>query len=67
VFEPVMRQDVEVLETIQAHAGYEAAARGAHVSADAGVLKVRAIVGTMLAKEAGPTKRESRAANPLRA
>ena len=26
-----------------------------------------AIVGTMLAKEAGPTKRESRAANPLRA
>jgi vanillate O-demethylase monooxygenase subunit len=66
-FEPVMRQDVEVLETIQAHAGYEAAARGAHVSADAGVLKVRAIVRAMLAAEASPTTRGTRFPTALRA
>jgi vanillate O-demethylase monooxygenase subunit len=62
VFEPVMRQDVAVLETIQAHAGYEEAARGAHVSADAGVLKVRAIVAAMLARESRPTQRATRLA-----
>jgi vanillate O-demethylase monooxygenase subunit len=53
VFEPIMRQDIAVLEDIEAHAGYEAVERGARVSADAGVLKARSIVANMLAREGG--------------
>jgi vanillate O-demethylase monooxygenase subunit len=51
VFERVMRVDIGVVETIQATEGYEGAANGFHVSADAGVLKVRRIVESMLAQE----------------
>jgi vanillate O-demethylase monooxygenase subunit len=51
VFERVMRVDIDVVETIQATVGYEGAANGFRVSADAGVLKVRRIVESMLAQE----------------
>jgi vanillate O-demethylase monooxygenase subunit len=51
VFEQVMRVDIGVVETIQAAVGYEGAADGFHVSADAGVLKVRRIVESMLVRE----------------
>jgi vanillate O-demethylase monooxygenase subunit len=51
VFEHVMRIDVGVVETIEAAVGYEGSAAGFRVSADAGVLKVRRIVESMLAQE----------------
>ena len=51
VFERVMRVDIDVVETIQAAVGYEGAANGFRVSADAGVLKARRIVESMLAHE----------------
>jgi len=51
VFENVMRTDVAVVETIEATAGYEGAASGIRVTADAGVLRVRRIVESMLAAE----------------
>lgn len=57
VFEQVMRQDMAVIETIEATAGYEGSASGVRVSADAGVLRVRRIVAAMLAAEEGRTSR----------
>jgi vanillate O-demethylase monooxygenase subunit len=51
VFEQVMRVDIGVVETIQTAVGYERSANGFHVSSDAGVLKVRRIIGSMLAQE----------------
>jgi vanillate O-demethylase monooxygenase subunit len=51
VFEQVMRVDIGVVETIEANVGYEASARGFRVSADAGVLKARRIVESMLDQE----------------
>ena len=51
VFEQVMRVDVGVVEAIQETAGYEGSANGFRVSADAGVLKVRRIIESMLAQE----------------
>ena len=60
VFEAIMRQDIAVLETIEAHAGYGQVVRGAHVSADAGVLKVRSIVAAMLARETGSVSSAAR-------
>jgi phenylpropionate dioxygenase-like ring-hydroxylating dioxygenase large terminal subunit len=51
VFEQVMRVDIDVVETIQSNVGYQGAADGFRVSADAGVLKVRRIVESMLAQE----------------
>ena len=51
VFERVMRVDVGVVETIQDTVGEAVAANGFRVSADAGVLKVRGIVESMLTQE----------------
>ena len=46
-------QDKAVLETIQAHGGYEDWVRGVRVKADGAALKARRIVAAMLAEEAG--------------
>lgn len=64
VFEPIMRQDIAVIEAIEEHAGYEAVERGARVSADAGVLKARSIVAGMLAREAGRSASSRFASGP---
>ena len=45
----VMRQDVAVIEAIEATAGYAGSASGIHLTADAGVLQVRHILAQMLA------------------
>jgi hypothetical protein len=50
-----MREDVAVIEAIEATAGYEGSATGIHLIADAGVLQVRRIVARMLATETGRT------------
>jgi len=55
VMAKVMREDVAVLEAIEATAGYEGSASGIHLTADAGVLQVRRIVARMLATERGRT------------
>ncbi len=49
----VMRQEVAVIEAIEATAGYAGSASGIHLTADAGVLQVRHILAQMLAIEAG--------------
>ncbi len=54
-----MREDVAVIEAIEATAGYEGSAAGIHLTADAGVLQVRRIVARMLAVEAGRTPPEA--------
>ena len=66
VMAKVMREDVAVLEAIEAIAGYEGSASGIHLTADAGVLQVRRIVARMLATERGGTPAELDRAPPLR-
>jgi vanillate O-demethylase monooxygenase subunit len=61
VMEEVLHKDVDVVETIQATAGYDEAASGINVRADAGVLRVRRIVAEMLASEAGRSSRRKSA------
>ncbi|BDB39676.1 aromatic ring-hydroxylating dioxygenase subunit alpha [Mycobacterium kiyosense] len=51
VFERVLRVDVGVLETIEANVGYLGSTNGFRVSADAGVLKVRRIVASLIDQE----------------
>lgn len=51
VFEAVMRVDVDAIETVQSNVGYPGSARGFRVAADAGVLKVRSIISSMLDRE----------------
>jgi vanillate O-demethylase monooxygenase subunit len=58
VMAKVMREDVAVIEAIEAAAGYEGSASGIHLIADAGVLQVRRIVARMLAMETGRTSAE---------
>jgi vanillate O-demethylase monooxygenase subunit len=57
VMEEVLRGDVAVVETIQAVAGYEEAASGINVRADAALLRVRRIVDDMVAAETGRASR----------
>ena len=59
VMAKVMREDVAVLEAIEATGGYEGSAAGIHLTADAGVLQVRRIVARMLATETGRTSAEA--------
>ena len=59
VMAKVMREDVAVIEAIEATAGYEGSASGIHLTADAGVLQVRRIVARMLATETGRTPAEA--------
>ena len=58
VMAKAMRQDVAVIEAIEATAGYEGSASGIHFTAAAGVLQVRRILAQMLATEAGRTSAE---------
>ncbi len=60
VFEHVMRVDVDVIETLQANVGDAGAGQGFKVAADAGVLKARSIVGSMLDQENPRRARSSR-------
>jgi hypothetical protein len=66
VMAKVMREDVAVLEAIEATAGHEGSASGIHLIADAGVLQVRRIVARMLAMETGRTSAELDRLAPLR-
>jgi vanillate O-demethylase monooxygenase subunit len=50
-FQATRDADIEVLETIERAAGGEPWARGQSVSADAGMLRARRIVASMLAAE----------------
>lgn len=51
VFEKVMRVDVGILETIEASVGYRGTRRAFNVTADAGILKARRIIESMLMRE----------------
>lgn len=51
VFEQVMRVDIDVIEAIEAAVGHVEDDSRVKVAADAGVLKVRQIVGSMLSRE----------------
>lgn len=57
VLEAVMRIDVGVVEKIQATVGYQASTGGIRIGADAGILRVRRIVASMVAHESGAAAR----------
>jgi vanillate O-demethylase oxygenase-like protein len=53
MFHDLLVSGAEIVETVQAHGGYGAWARGVHVTADAAAIHARRIVNLMLAREAG--------------
>jgi phenylpropionate dioxygenase-like ring-hydroxylating dioxygenase large terminal subunit len=53
IFEEHAVTGARIVETVQATAGHQGWARGAHVSADAAAVHARRIVNSMLAREAG--------------